>query len=127
LHNQLSALKSKIGFLENQITVEREAARKLREDLDEAVKTTLKALNESDALRSENKALKAEVASLRKQLQETSKVTQTQRPTTAKERVKERVEAEKRKNHTTKGGKQHERDNPDRSFIQVFTLIIELM
>jgi regulator of replication initiation timing len=118
------ALKSKISFLEAQLLTEREARRKLQEDLNEAVKATFKAINESDALKSENRALKVEIANLRKQLQESVKPAQPQKATTAKERVKERVDAEKRKHDVWKGRVQNDSDaTGDRSFIKVLPSI----
>lgn len=120
MENQLVALKTKITILESQLASERESTRKLQEDLDEAVKATLRAIKESDALKSENRTLKSENTSLRKQLQESTKPVQTQKPTTAKERVKERVDAERRKDHALRGRVQRESDPAgDRSFIQV--------
>lgn len=112
------ALKTKIQFLEAQLSSERQSTRKLQEELDEAVRATLKAVKDSDALKSENRALKAEIANLRKQLLDNLKPAPT--ITTAKERVKERVDAERRKDHARKG---REPDTADRSFIQVRTFI----
>lgn len=111
------ALKSKIALLEAQLASERERTKRLEEERDEAVRATAQAINESEGIKSENRALKAEIANLKKQFQENTKPKQTQKPTTARERIKERVDAERRKTHAPKG--RGERDAGDRNFIQV--------
>lgn len=113
------ALKSKISLLEAQLISERERTKRLQEERDEAVRATAQAINESEGIKSENRALKAEIANLRKQFQENSKPVQTQKPTTAKERIKERVDAERRKDHAHKGRGQRDAEGVDRRFIQV--------
>jgi hypothetical protein len=118
--NQLETLKSKITLLEAQLDSERERTRNLQEERDEAVEGMAIALNETAALKSENRALKAEILKLRSQSQEYAKSSQSQRESTAKERVKERVEAERRKDKSR--GKRVERESDEeanRSFIQV--------
>lgn len=118
--NQLETLKSKITLLEAQLDSERERTRNLQEERDEAVEGMAIALNETAALKSENRALKAEILKLRSQLQEYAKSSQSKRESTAKERVKERVEAERRKDKSR--GKRVERESDEeanRSFIQV--------
>lgn len=121
-------MKSKISLIEAQLASERERAKRLQEERDEAVKATVQAINESEGIKSENRALKAEIASLRKQFQEKTKITQMPKPTTAKERIKERVEVERRKENAQKRRLRHDSDGAgDRSFIQVFTDINVLM
>jgi chromosome segregation ATPase len=115
LENQLATLKSKITLLEAQLESEREKTRNLAEERDEAVQSLANVLNELESLKSENKALKMEIASLKKQLQENLKGSQAQKTGTAKERIKERVEAERRKE-----GKRNRGDGgANQSFIQV--------
>lgn len=117
------ALKSKISLLEAQLVSERERTKRLQEERDEAVRATAQAINESERIKSENRALKSEIASLRKRFQENTKPVQSQKPTTARERIKERVDAERRKTHAQKGRGQRDAEvAADRSFIQVFTL-----
>ena len=115
-------LKSKISLLEAQLVSERERTKRLQEERDEAVRATAQAINESEGIKSENRALKAEIANLKKQFQENTKPAQTQKPPTARERIKERVDAERRKDHAQKGRGQPDGEGAgDRSFIQVST------
>ncbi len=120
------ALKSKISLLEAQLVSERERTKRLQEERDEAVRATAQAVNESEGIKSENRALKVEIANLRKQFQDTTKPAQTQKPTTARERIKERVETERKKHHAQKRRGQRDAEG-DRSFIQVFTSTSKLI
>jgi cell division septum initiation protein DivIVA len=75
-------------------------------------------MNEVEALKSENRALKSEVANLKRQIQELSK---SRHEPSVKERIKEQVEAERKKDlaHRTRAS-----DEPkvpaERGFIQVY-------
>lgn len=103
LETQLATLRSKIVLLEEQLESERERTRSLREERDEAVRTLAVALDESQGMKTENRALRAEIATLRKHWQDNSRLDQKQRPKTAKERLKERVEVQRGKDVTWKG------------------------
>lgn len=104
-------------LLEGQLDLERERERRLQEERDEAVASAGKAMNEVEALKSENRALKTEVANLKRQLQAASKI---QHQPSVKERIKEQVNVERKKDLAHRTHIQAENKNPtDRSFIQV--------
>jgi hypothetical protein len=115
--NQLAALKSKISLLEAQLQSERERVRDLQEERDEAVKGLALALNESAGIRSENKALRIEIANLKSQNGHSSGSHQP-KTTSAKERVRERVETE-RKRDTVNKGKSGKHNEGNQSFVEV--------
>jgi len=119
LENQLVTLQSKIRLLEQQLDSERERTRNLQEERDEAIKGMARAINESEGIKLENRALRTEIANLKKQFQDNTRSVDSQKPTTAKERIKTRVEAERKKD-AHKGRVQRDSDAAgDRSFIQV--------
>jgi chromosome segregation ATPase len=115
LDSQLSTLKSKIGLLESQLQHERERTRNVEEERDEAVKRLAAALNETEGLKSENKALKGQIAQLKNQFEDSLKISASK--ISVKDRIKERVETERKKEIPTK--KKLEHREADRSFIDV--------
>ena len=117
--NQLAVLKSKIALLEAQLDSEREKTKNLQEERDEAVRGMANALNELEGIKSENKALKLEIATLKKQYQTNVGLSRSQNTATAKERITERVETERKKNKSLRKSKQEGEREGDRTFIQV--------
>ena len=124
--NQLAVLKSKITLLEGQLEAERAKTKNLQEERDEAIRGMAGALNESEGIKSENKALKLEIVALRRQYQSNVQLPRPQGTTAAKERVKDRVESERRKDRSRAVGKREGEGDGDHSFIQVYCLIIKL-
>jgi len=120
----LTALKSKITLLESQLENERQRTRNVEEERDEVVRRLATALNECDGLKSENKNLKTQIAVLRNQSEASLKTAQVPKAT-VKDRIKERVETERKKDAMTK--KNIERRDADRSFIDVLRFCHELM
>jgi predicted translin family RNA/ssDNA-binding protein len=113
----LHTLRSKIVLLQGQLDHERERSRRLGEERDEAVSSAGRAMNEVEALKSENRALKSEVANLKRQLQEFSK---SRHEPSVKERIKEQVEAERKKDFAHRTRVPNEPKIPvERGFIQV--------
>lgn len=119
--SQMATLRSKISLLEAQLKTERDRARNLQDERDEAVKALVAVSEEVDALKSENKALKAEIVNLKRQIHESLKQAQLQKPITVKERIKERVEIERKKEHDQRKRVEREKkeEEGNRSFIQV--------
>ena len=124
--HQLETLKSRIILLETLIETERERTRNLEEERDIAIKDMVRAQNEAHGMKSENKALKTEVANLRKQLHYTNNVP-THKVSTAKERVKELVEVERKKDQSHKSRAQRDTEVERESFIQVSIRVTELI
>jgi hypothetical protein len=124
--NQLAVLKSKITLLEGQLEAERAKTKNLQEERDEAIRGMASALNESEGIKSENKALKLEIVALRRQYQTNVQLPHPQGTTAAKERVKDRVEAERKKDKSRAVGKREGEGDGDHSFIQVCCLTIKL-
>ena len=124
LESQLETLKSKITLIERQLASERERIRNLQEERDEAVRAAATAVAESEGMKYENNALKLEISNLRKRPQ--AKPVHSQRNMTVKDRVGERVDAEKKILSSQKGRieREHEMDK-DRGFIHVSTFMIE--
>ena len=117
LENQLHTLRSKIVLLEGRLDIERERARRLEQERDEAVSSAGRAMNEVEALKSENRALKAEIANLKRHVQEASR---NQHQVSVKERIKEQVDAERKKDLTHRTRVQDEKKiSAERSFVQV--------
>lgn len=117
LENQLHTLRSKIVLLQGQLDHERDRSRRLEEERDEAVSSAGRAMNEVESLKSENRALKSEVANLKRQLQELPK---SRHEPSVKERIKEQVEAERKKDHAHRTRVPDEPRIPaERGFIQV--------
>jgi uncharacterized phage infection (PIP) family protein YhgE len=117
LENQLATLKTKITLLESQLQQERLRTRSVQEERDEAIKALAAALNESEGIKSENKVLKQQIASLRQQFEGNLKGTAQ---VTAKARVIERVESERRKVGVHKRHVEREPErNVAKSFIEV--------
>jgi hypothetical protein len=117
----MATLRSKISSLEAQLKTERDRARNLQDERDEAVKALVAVSEEVDALKSENKALRAEIVHLKRQIHESLKQAQLQKPITVKERIKERVEIERKKEHDQRKRVEREKkeEEANRSFIQV--------
>jgi len=116
----LSVLKSKINLLEEQLKLERERTRNLQEERDEAIQTAVKAMEECEGVKWENKTLKVEMERLRQYGQDTKRV-QQEKPT-VKERIHKRLDAE-RKLRARTGDYQHDLPRkPEENFIQVFTV-----
>jgi chromosome segregation ATPase len=109
-------LKSKINLLEGQLESQRRRTRSVEEERDEAVKRLAASLNEFEGLKSENKNLKAQIASLRKQFEDSLKPAQVPKPS-VKDRVKERVESERKKDSAIKKAPEHRKTEPN--FINV--------
>jgi hypothetical protein len=124
--HQLETLKSRIILLETLIETERERTRNLEEERDIAIKDMVRAQNEAHGMKSENKALKTEVANLRKQLHNTNDVP-THKASTAKERVRELVEAERKKDQSHKSRAQRDTEVERESFIHVSICVTELI
>ena len=124
--HQLETLKSKITLLETLIETERERTRNLEEERDVAIKDMVRAQNEAHGIKSENKALKTEVANLRKQLHNTNNVP-APKTSTAKERVKELVEAERKRDQSHKSHAQRDPRVERESFIRVSIRLTELI
>jgi DNA repair exonuclease SbcCD ATPase subunit len=121
LENQLVTLRSKITLLEAQLEAERERTRNLQEERDEAIRGMAKAVNECEGMRSENKALKAEIASLKKQFQDHAKHIYKPSTKTVKDRIKDEVDLERRRDLAPKTRVSRETQiETNRSFIHVF-------
>ena len=110
-------MRSKIALLEGQLDIERERAKTLEQERDEAVSSAGRAMNEVEVLKSENRALKAEIANLKRQVQAASK---NQHQVSVKERIKEQVEVERKKDLAHRTRVQDEKkSSAERSFVQV--------
>jgi hypothetical protein len=120
LENQLRTLKSKINLLEGQLESQRRRTRSVEEERDEAVKRLAASLNEFEGLKSENKNLKAQIASLRKQFEDSLKPAQVPKPS-VKDRVKERVESERKKDSAIEKAPEHRKTEPN--FINVWLFV----
>jgi len=88
-----------------------------------AIQDMVRAQNEAHGMKSENKALKAEVAILRKQLH-TSNAVPVQKPSGAKERVKELAEAERKREQSHKSRPQPDTQVKRESFIKVTAFLL---
>jgi hypothetical protein len=115
----LTVLRSKITLLEGQLDAERAKTKNLQEERDEAISGMASALNESEGVKSENKALKLEIVALRKQYQTNVELPRPQGTTTAKERIKDRVATERRKDKSRAVRIRQGEGHGDHSFIQV--------
>ena len=128
--HQLETLKAKITLLENLIETEGERTRNLEEERDLAIKDMVRAQNEALGMKSENKALKTEVANLRKQLQNSNNVPAPKlsapKLSTAKERVKELAEAERKRDQSRRPRAQRDTEVERASFIQVSIYLTDL-
>jgi regulator of replication initiation timing len=122
----LETLKSKITLLETLIETERQRTRNLEEERDVAIKDMVRAQNEAHGMKSENKALRTEVANLRKQLHDGNSVP-VQKPFSAKERVKELVEAERKREQSHKSRVQPDTEVVRESFIKVNIFLAKLI
>jgi len=120
---QFATFKSKITLLEAQLDSEREKTKNLQEERDEAVRGMANALNEFEGIKTENRALKLEITALKKQYQNNLGLSRSQGTTTAKDRVKERVETERRKDKTRSEVRQESEGEGARTFIQVYCFV----
>jgi chromosome segregation ATPase len=121
LENHLATLKSKINLLEAQLQSEKERVRNVQDERDEAIRALSVAQNESERVKLENRALKEEIADMKQKHAENAKIPQTQRTSAAKERVKQRLEIERR-GPTRESAHRDDHGRGDRSFIQVISL-----
>jgi len=110
-------LRSKIVLLEGQLDIERERAKTLKQERDEAVSSAGRAMNEVEVLKSENRTLKAEIANLKRQVQGALK---NQHQVSVKERIKEQVEVERKKDLAHRTRVQDEKKiSAERGFVRV--------
>ena len=97
---------------------ERQRTKNVQEERDESVKVLASALNESEGVKSENKVLKQQIMNLKRQFDENLKPVKV----TARERVKERVESERRRGsvYNTKRVDHEPERVSEKTFIDVF-------